>query len=123
MSGVREAGLACIALLALDVALVRHPFASTQASPGVTITYLANEGVLLSSGSTQVLIDALFLRYGPEYAIPADSTQSALERARAPFDSVDSSWSPTVTAITFTRTHWPRTSAPTRAPRCSRRSR
>ena len=89
MSGVREAGLACIALLALDVALVRHPFASTQASPGVTITYLANEGVLLSSGSTQVLIDALFLRYGPEYAIPADSTQSALERARTPFDSVD----------------------------------
>lgn len=89
MNGVREAALAGIALLALDVAMVRPPFASTQAPAGVTITYLANEGVLLSSGSTRVLIDALFLRYGPEYAVPADSTQSALEHARTPFDSVD----------------------------------
>jgi L-ascorbate metabolism protein UlaG (beta-lactamase superfamily) len=89
MNGVREAGLACVALLALDVEMVRPPFTSTQAPSGVTITYLANEGVLLSSGSTQVLIDALFIRYGPEYAVPADSTQSALARALGPFDSVD----------------------------------
>jgi L-ascorbate metabolism protein UlaG (beta-lactamase superfamily) len=89
MSRVREAGVACIALLAVDVAMVQAPPANVQASAGVTITYLANEGVLLSSGSTQVLIDALFLRYGPEYAVPADSTQAALERAGAPFDSVD----------------------------------
>ena len=89
MNGVREAALAGIVLLALDLAMVRPPLASTQAPPGVTITYLANEGVLLSSGSTRVLIDAFFLRYGPEYAIPADSTQSALARALAPFDSVD----------------------------------
>lgn len=35
---------------------------------GVTITFLANEGVMLSSGRQKVLIDALFLRYGPGYA-------------------------------------------------------
>ncbi len=89
MKRVREAGVACITLLSLDLAMVRTSVVSPQAPPGVTITYVANEGVLLSSGGTQVLIDALFLHYGPEYAVPADSTQSALERARAPFDSVD----------------------------------
>jgi L-ascorbate metabolism protein UlaG (beta-lactamase superfamily) len=36
-----------------------------------------------------VLIDALFLSYGPGYALPADSTQNALATARAPFDGVD----------------------------------
>jgi L-ascorbate metabolism protein UlaG (beta-lactamase superfamily) len=56
---------------------------------GVTITFLANEGVMLSSGRRKVLIDALFLKYGREYAVPADSTQASLQRARAPFDSVD----------------------------------
>jgi L-ascorbate metabolism protein UlaG (beta-lactamase superfamily) len=55
---------------------------------GVTITFLANEGVMLSSGPRKVLIDALFERYGDGYAVPADSTRDALARARAPFDSV-----------------------------------
>ena len=66
--------------------------ASTQnpaQTEGVTITFLANEGVLLSSGPRKVLIDALFQKYGPEYAVPADSTQRALRNARAPFDLVD----------------------------------
>ena len=60
-----------------------------QAQGGLSVTFLANEGVLLSSGGTQVLIDALFVKYGDGYAVPADSTQAALERARPPFDSVD----------------------------------
>ena len=53
---------------------------------GVTITFLANEGVMLSSGSQTVLIDALFLKYGPGYAVPADSTQASLQHARAQGD-------------------------------------
>jgi L-ascorbate metabolism protein UlaG (beta-lactamase superfamily) len=56
--------------------------------PGVTITFLANEGVMLSSGTNKVLIDALFRRY-QGYAVPADSTQAALQAARPPFDAVD----------------------------------
>ena len=56
---------------------------------GVSITFLANEGVMLSSGGKKVLIDGLFLRYGPDFAVPADSTQAALRTARAPFDAVD----------------------------------
>jgi hypothetical protein len=56
---------------------------------GVSITFLANEGVLLSGGGRKVLIDALFLRYGAEYALPPDSTQRALQAARSPFELVD----------------------------------
>ena len=58
-------------------------------SEGVTITFLANEGVMLSSSGHKVLIDALFLSYGPGYAVPADSTQRSLHNARSPFDLVD----------------------------------
>lgn len=57
-------------------------------SEGVSITFLANEGVLLSSGTSEVLIDALYLKY-KTYAIPVDSTRAALARARPPFDGVD----------------------------------
>jgi L-ascorbate metabolism protein UlaG (beta-lactamase superfamily) len=55
---------------------------------GVTVTFLANEGVMLSAGSTKVMIDALFVKYGESYAIAADSTQLALRLAQPPFDSV-----------------------------------
>jgi L-ascorbate metabolism protein UlaG (beta-lactamase superfamily) len=62
--------------------------ASATTTEGVTITFLANEGVMLSSGGKKVLIDALFLKYGPEFPMPADSTHQALQRARPPFDDV-----------------------------------
>jgi len=55
----------------------------------VTVTFLANEGVMLSAGARKVLIDGLFLRYESGYAVPADSTRAALERAQPPFDAVD----------------------------------
>lgn len=56
---------------------------------GVSVTFLANEGVMLSSGTKKVLIDALFLQYETSFALPAESTQVALRNARAPFDAVD----------------------------------
>jgi L-ascorbate metabolism protein UlaG (beta-lactamase superfamily) len=55
----------------------------------VDVTFLANEGVMLSAGNKKVLIDGLFLKYGKGYAVPADSTQASLERARGPFENVD----------------------------------
>ena len=79
--------LVLFSLLALGVVLPR--LGPTQGSGGVTVTLLANEGVHLSSGTQQVLIDGLFRFYGPEFALPADSTRAQLEGARAPFDSVD----------------------------------
>jgi L-ascorbate metabolism protein UlaG (beta-lactamase superfamily) len=59
---------------------------ATQA--GVTMTFVANAGVMLSAGNSKVLIDALFREYDG-YPIAADSTRDAIEAARAPFDGVD----------------------------------
>ncbi|HEY7568893.1 MAG TPA: MBL fold metallo-hydrolase [Gemmatimonadaceae bacterium] len=76
------------ALLGTSAIIVAHAGTGATQS-GVSITFLANEGVLLSSGDRQVLIDALFQKYETGYALPADSTRAALERAAAPFNSVD----------------------------------
>lgn len=56
---------------------------------GLTITYIANEGVLISSGSHQVLIDGLHRLYEPEYAYPPQPLLSALESARSPYNEID----------------------------------
>jgi L-ascorbate metabolism protein UlaG (beta-lactamase superfamily) len=82
---IRPAALAVAAVVSIGAA--SSPGATTQ--DGVSITFVANEGVLLSSGARKVLIDALFLKYKTEYAVPAGTTQVALARARPPFDSVD----------------------------------
>ena len=75
------------ATAALSGASVGAQAAPTQS--GVVITFLANEGVMVSSGTSKVLIDAFFLKYERGYAVPADSTQAALQSARAPFNSVN----------------------------------
>ena len=74
--------LRCSKLLACAaVALAGVPTSPPVSQDGVSITFLANEGVLLSSGGKHVLIDALFQKYETGYAVPADSTRAALERA------------------------------------------
>jgi L-ascorbate metabolism protein UlaG (beta-lactamase superfamily) len=55
---------------------------------GVTVTFLANEGVMLAGGGKKVIIDGLYVHY-KGYALPPDSTQASLQAARAPFDAVD----------------------------------
>jgi len=54
----------------------------------VKITYLANEGVLLHSGNTKILIDALFRDSLGDYVRHDASTQEELESGRAPFDHI-----------------------------------
>lgn len=70
------------------LSLARVSLVQAPVQDGVAITFLANEGVLLSSGRHKVLIDALFQKYETGFAIPPDSTRAALEQASAPFDSV-----------------------------------
>jgi len=53
----------------------------------ITITYLANEGVFLSDGSSGVLIDSLFREGVEGYARLAPDVLEAVETAAAPFDS------------------------------------
>ena len=55
----------------------------------LTITYMGNEGVLISSGDKQVLIDALHREYKPDYAFPPPELLKSLETAQAPYNDVD----------------------------------
>lgn len=55
----------------------------------LALTYVANMGVLVSSGETKVLIDALFDKPNPEYRGPAPETLDKLMNGLAPFDGVD----------------------------------
>ena len=63
----------------------------TPQTSTVEITYIANEGVLISSDGKQVLIDGLHREYEPDYATlpPADSEK--IETAKAPFDKINRS--------------------------------
>src|ERR1044072_8063018 len=56
-----------------------------QRSP-LTVTYVGNEGVLISSGPHQLLIDGLHREYKPDYAFPPPALLGALEAARPPYD-------------------------------------
>jgi L-ascorbate metabolism protein UlaG (beta-lactamase superfamily) len=62
-----------------------------QLPPGnsLAITYIANEGVLISAGDKQVLIDGLHREYKPDYLFPAPALLSTLEQAREPYNNID----------------------------------
>lgn len=57
--------------------------------PSVDITYIANEGVLLSAGGKQVLIDGLHRQYQPDYAFLPPDQREKIETAKPPFDRID----------------------------------
>src|SRR5215216_4933342 len=56
---------------------------------GLEITYIANEGVLISSGDKQVLIDGLHREYQRDYAFLPAAQREKIENAKAPFDKID----------------------------------
>ena len=113
MAVARIARATCVATAAWVAAVA----AAQQRSDGLTLTFLANEGVMLSSGGKKVLIDALFVKYKTGFATPADSTQSALAAARARSTTSISFSRRTTTAITFTRGRSPHISPRTRVHR------
>jgi glyoxylase-like metal-dependent hydrolase (beta-lactamase superfamily II) len=55
----------------------------------IEITYLANEGVMITTGSNKVLIDALFDNPNPNYRAPSEEMLAGMQSGRAPFDDVD----------------------------------
>ena len=57
--------------------------------PTLEITYVANEGVLISSADGRVLIDGLHREYKPAYAFLPAAEREKIEAARAPFDKID----------------------------------
>ena len=89
-----------IAVLVLWTACTSTPGTGTESQqakitipqtlgPGLVVMYIANEGVLISSGEKQVLIDGLHREYKRAYAFPPPELRDALEFARAPFNQVD----------------------------------
>lgn len=68
------------------------PHAGQQAPAGgatLEVTYIANEGVLLAAGSTQVLIDGLHREYRSSYPFLPEPYREQIETARAPFHEID----------------------------------
>lgn len=61
----------------------------SQTVTNVEITYIANEGVLISSSGKQVLIDGLHREYGPDYAFLPPTERNLIETAKPPFDKID----------------------------------
>jgi L-ascorbate metabolism protein UlaG (beta-lactamase superfamily) len=55
----------------------------------LTITYIGNEGALISSGDKQVLIDGLHREYKPAYDFPPPALLASLESAKPPYNEVD----------------------------------
>ncbi|MBU1698868.1 MAG: MBL fold metallo-hydrolase [Candidatus Eisenbacteria bacterium] len=60
----------------------------SQTNP-LTLTYVANMGVLIGSGDSKVLIDALFDKPNPAYRAPAPETLEKIIKGEAPYDGLD----------------------------------
>ena len=53
------------------------------------VTYIANQGVLIAAGSTQVLIDGLHREYRSSYPFLPEPYREQIEMARPPFNEID----------------------------------
>ena len=65
------------------VAVPRPPEASLE------VTYIANEGVLIAAGQTQVLIDGLHRQYRSSYPFLPEPYREQIETAQPPFHEID----------------------------------
>lgn len=59
-----------------------------KTSSKLKLTYVGNEGVLISDGIRSVLIDGLHREYEADYLFPPPQVLWAMESAKAPFDTV-----------------------------------
>ena len=71
--------------------IIAHETANASSAQGssVEITYIANEGVLISGDGKQVLIDGLHREYQPAYAFLPPAEREKIETAKPPFDKID----------------------------------
>ena len=88
---MRPIGAALVFLSACASGGAAGPPVTPTAAPlgGLKVTYLANEGVLLESGSTRVVIDGLHRFYKEAYATLPDAPREALETAAPPWNGID----------------------------------
>ncbi|MDH4273189.1 MAG: MBL fold metallo-hydrolase [Candidatus Aminicenantes bacterium] len=64
------------------------PGKAPQKEP-LVLRYVANSGVLVGSGETKLLVDALFDKPNPEYRAPTPELLDKIRKGEAPFDGVD----------------------------------
>jgi L-ascorbate metabolism protein UlaG (beta-lactamase superfamily) len=62
---------------------------SKKGDETLVLTYIANAGVLLSSGESKVLIDGLFDNPNPEYRAPAPDVLEKIMNGAPPYDGID----------------------------------
>jgi L-ascorbate metabolism protein UlaG (beta-lactamase superfamily) len=62
---------------------------STRDAPPLVLTFIANEGVLLSTGTHKVLIDAIYEKPHPDYRAPSAEALDQMMTGVPPFDGVD----------------------------------
>ena len=77
-----------LALCSSPKPIADQSVASTE-KLNLEITYIANEGVMISSGGKQVLIDGLHREYKPDYAFPPPALLKSLEAASPPYDKLN----------------------------------
>ena len=88
MRSILLLSLLAITACAQAPAVERLP-SQTAHTPGtIKLTYVGNEGVLISDGTKAVLIDGLHRKYDDAYLNPPAEVLSAMENARPPFDQV-----------------------------------
>lgn len=78
-------------LFVLIAALAIVP-AGASPQPGdrsAELTFIANAGVMVASGGSKVLIDALFDKPHPEYRAPSPDVLEKIMKGEAPFDGMD----------------------------------
>lgn len=70
------------------VSLSLNSLCQSSAPSKLKLTYVGNEGVLISDGTKAVLIDGLHRKYDDAYLNPPPEVLTAMETAKAPFDQV-----------------------------------
>lgn len=98
-SSVKRPSLGWVSAFALLAAGVLTPGGSpaipverglaAQSRGPLTLTYVANEGVLISSGRHKVLVDAVFDKPHPDYRAPSAEVLGQMMAGAPPFDGVD----------------------------------
>ena len=76
-------------LLFFLIALLSFVNTVSSESTAVTVTYVANEGVLIQSDSKQVLIDALHKPYLSEYLATPQKVLDDMMASRPPFEDIE----------------------------------
>ncbi|HQU93492.1 MAG TPA: MBL fold metallo-hydrolase [Pyrinomonadaceae bacterium] len=84
---IQAAVITALILITSLTACAQQPPA-TQTPGTIKLTYVGNEGVLISDGSKAVLIDGLHRKYGDDYLNPPPDVLSSMETAKPPFDQV-----------------------------------